>query len=332
MIVKEDIIKLILRHFIMRDRIHTYSTIKNQTIVSACLRLDRRIQQKYILEGYKQAINCISSLQNGNLISGSADAIIRIWSFNGYYCLTELKGHYNSITALLTIPNFYFASGSKDCNIRIWTYKYNTYHTKNILRDHDGIVTCLLYLDNGYLVSASSDKTIRVWNTNEQYKCIKTVSFHYRSINDLILLRNEKFASASDDWTIKVWNANNFEYIMTIKAHKKVTCMLPLRDGNLAAGCGNDIKLWEGNKNFMCFKVLRGYSGLVRALVLLANDNIVSAASNVINIWTSRNEYSLIRSFKAHDNIIQSLYLLENDDFVSCSNDEMIKVWGIDEN
>jgi WD40 repeat protein len=334
MFVQGDILKSILNHLIWRDRIHFCNKVKNKLLISACLRLEIKLTHKYTLEGHEAGINCLLAYTNGKLISGSNDAILRIWGGVGYICLKELRGHKYSIRSLISIPNFDFASGSEDRAIRVWSIRYSDqYYCKYTLEGHNDTITSLLFLSsNLYLISGSSDQSIRIWDSMSQYKCIKIILFHNDTISCLISVNNDLFASASYDKTLKLWNAHNYQYVDTIKAHKMgITCLLRIKDGCFATGSGDKtIKIWDGHGSaYKCIKTLKGHKDGVTSMVILPDGCLLSAASNVIRMWDCKCDFKLVNEVIAHGDIIWSIVLLNNDDIATCSKDTLIKIWGI---
>ncbi len=73
-------------------------------------------------------------LENGNIVSGSSDSVIRIWNFKNGVCIYKLKGHLNKINSLLSLQNGFIASGSSDAMIRIW--EISTGKCVKILKGH----------------------------------------------------------------------------------------------------------------------------------------------------------------------------------------------------
>jgi platelet-activating factor acetylhydrolase IB subunit alpha len=57
-----------------------------------------------------------------------------------------------------------------------------------------------------FLVSCSADLTIKVWDTNNDYKCIRTLYGHDHSVSSVAVIpTTDIIVSASRDKTIKLW-------------------------------------------------------------------------------------------------------------------------------
>lgn len=56
------------------------------------------------------------------------------------------------------------------------------------------------------IVSCSADLTIKVWDTNNDYKCIRTLYGHDHSVSSVAVIpTTDLIVSASRDKTIKLW-------------------------------------------------------------------------------------------------------------------------------
>ena len=56
------------------------------------------------------------------------------------------------------------------------------------------------------VVSCSADLTIKVWDTNNDYKCIRTLYGHDHNISSVTMIPStDIIASSSSDKTIKLW-------------------------------------------------------------------------------------------------------------------------------
>ena len=73
---------------------------------------------KRTITGHKGDVLALVGHSNGNIISGSVDKTIKIWSSNGQL-LNKLTGHSNWVLSLAVLANGDIASGSKHL---IWPY------------------------------------------------------------------------------------------------------------------------------------------------------------------------------------------------------------------
>ena len=99
-------------------------------------------------------------LQNGDLVSGSADTTIKIWNTEGETVKRTLTGHTEYVFALKILNNGDLASGSGDGTIKVWDVETGIIK-KNLKVDSK--INSFELLENGNLVSAS-EKSIIIWD------------------------------------------------------------------------------------------------------------------------------------------------------------------------
>ena len=80
-----------------------------------------------MLKGHTGSAFALVVLQNGDLVSGSWDETIRVWSSGTYEYKRVLKGYNSSVWSLGVLPNGDLASGSYDNKIRVWNVDTGEY-------------------------------------------------------------------------------------------------------------------------------------------------------------------------------------------------------------
>jgi WD40 repeat protein len=80
---------------------------------------------KRTLHGHTLAVHSLTTLQNGDLVSGSGDRTIKIWNPNNGKLKRTLNGLTHGVRALATLQDGYLLSGSSifeanSCQIKIW--------------------------------------------------------------------------------------------------------------------------------------------------------------------------------------------------------------------
>ena len=120
--------------------------------------------------GHTHAIWAIGFLNaTNNIISGSADQTIKIWSLQEFAFISLLTGHKGSVNDLkfqINNPK-YLASASSDQTVRIWDVVSQKSISTNLIGNND--VLSIAYMNNGDLVSSSGDKTIKIWSSDLFY-------------------------------------------------------------------------------------------------------------------------------------------------------------------
>jgi WD40 repeat protein len=205
-----------------------------------------------ILEGHKSSISNLTQLADGSLASGSDDDTIKIWnlkdSFMSWFdpCLLTLKVG-SSISSLTQLRDENLASGGSE--IKIWNLKEGLTSwfvdpCLLTLEGHTYSVSSLKQLADGSLASGSKNE-IKIWDLNAG-KCTQTLTGHNNDhIITLEQLANSTLASGSEN-AIKIWDLKSGKCIQDLPVYDKVLTLLPLANGNLAAGFKKGtIKIWE---------------------------------------------------------------------------------------
>jgi WD40 repeat protein len=208
-----------------------------------------------ILRGHRTLIKCLIWLPNhAQIISGSMDAQIKVWSKNE--CIRTLHGHSSAIECLLYVDRTIeevLISSSLDCLIKVWNVSEGV--CLRTLESHLFWVKHLLYLPDveHRLVSSSEDDTIKIWNLNTGV-CLSTLNQHSDAISCIIAIKPSMshpttcLVSGSSDCCIKVWNAETCECVRTLMGHTNViSCLLFISKRNqlVSGSWDRRVKVWD---------------------------------------------------------------------------------------
>ena len=284
---------------------------------------DREVFQS---DGHRGAINCILSLDNGYIASGSNDSTIKIWDPNTGECIQTLEGHSGPVKCLAILPDGKLVSGSYDKTIKIWDPKSGEC-TKTLVEHHEGI-QCLAVLDNDRLVSCFdglSGNLIRIWNIKSD-KC-KILEGHSDPVKCIAVLPDGRIVSGSWDKTIKIWDPNSEKCTKTLKGHSEgIYCLVVLNNDQLvSASDDHTIRIWDTN-NDEC-KIFDGHFDQFDDLALLNKYRLVSSSFNgAIHIWDV-NTGKCIMSLGKHSDMVCCIAILANGYIVSGHQDKTIRLW-----
>ena len=233
------------------------------------------------LEGHAEAINCIEVLENGQLVSGSADRSLKVWNPSDGVCLKTIV-FTESLFSLKALSGNRVACGS-EMQIQIWNMNDET--CIRTLEGHTGPILCQIVLPDETLASSSVDKTIKLWNLSNGM-CVKTLCGHTEMVSSLLLLKNGHLASGSDDTTIKIWNVDSGECIRTLHGHTNTVWGLESTEIHELISCSVDklIKIWNTTSG-ECIRTLTGHDDGVFRLKVFANDTLFSSSVEIIKIW-----------------------------------------------
>jgi phospholipase A-2-activating protein len=117
-----------------------------------------------VLRGHESAVWAVLSLMNGDILTGSADKMIKMWR-NGL-CYNTLKAHTDCVRGLKEIPNrdCFFSCGN-DAQILCWSLKGELMYT---LSGHHSFIYSLTVLNTDEIASGSEDRSVRIWKGMER--------------------------------------------------------------------------------------------------------------------------------------------------------------------
>lgn len=163
-----------------------------------------------VLTGHTQGVRALETMKNGDIISGSMDQTIRIWSveevtWRDFEDDSPVYHEYDSIRK--NSPHKLEDIFKSDFRLQtIIKYDHVGFKPQNVLKGHEGPVFCLRLLPNERLVSGSGDHTLRIWNVVKG-SCLNTLESHSRDIKCIEIIPQKHFLlSGGNDLTIKMWD------------------------------------------------------------------------------------------------------------------------------
>eukprot|EP00041_Stephanoeca_diplocostata_P013989 m.251346 g.251346 ORF g.251346 m.251346 type:complete len:475 (+) comp19536_c0_seq15:127-1551(+) len=209
------------------------------------------------LSGHDGPVNCLATLHDGRLASGSDDATVKIWcAHDGRLDATLSDARTTAVYCITQLGDADVIACGTDNNICIW--RIAAQQLLKMVCGHTSYVWACLFV-NDALVSASADKTIRFWNVDETSyafgESTAILTDHRDSVYALCVFPDgQRLASGSADTSILVWK--------------------PLAQKNCKIG------------TYTQAKCLRGHSKLVYSLVAVGPEFLASASHDwSVRIW-----------------------------------------------
>jgi WD40 repeat protein len=192
------------------------------------------------LSGHTGTIWCLLQMENKNVLSGSSDKTIKMWSTNNFNCLVTINES-DVIRSLCELDNGDVVSSTG----KIWDFKVKNPKNISTLSGDTESIRCLAKLKNGDLISCSSDKKLKVWDMKKKKN--STLEGHTDSVRCLIVLKTGEVLSGSRDNTLKLWNIKSKKCIDTLTGHSDwVSCVIELKTGEVISGSeDHSIKIWK---------------------------------------------------------------------------------------
>jgi WD40 repeat protein len=225
--------------------------------------------------GHTDEIWCVAVLPDGNIISGSEDARLKIWNPETGECYKTFIGHTDGVNCVAVLPDGDIVSGSHDNTLKTWNP--GTGKCEITFTGHSDSVTCIGVLPDKRIVSGSLDATLKIWNY-QTGKCEITFTGHTgtpnpksfgfgvalsqesemkvplgylnasdRTIECVAVLPDERIVCGYWDNTLKIWNHQTGECDIILKGHNCwINCVAVLPDGRIVSG-SNDraLKIWS---------------------------------------------------------------------------------------
>ena len=127
------------------------------------------------------------------------------------------------------------------------------------------------------------------------FKKTKTLSYHKKCVNYLLLLKDNRLASVSDDNNLIVYNLTKNEIELQIEIHSSPVKYITQFDDGIIATTSLDksIKLFTINENneIKTIQSLYGHSGPVYKIIKLTNNYFASCGEDQnIKLWNKEND------------------------------------------
>lgn len=240
--------------------------------------------------GHTEPVWSVGLSPDGKLvISGSADATVKIQNLKSGDWQATIRGHSDSVYyAVMLADGSHVLSASYDGTLRLWDLESE--ECVHSFRGHKSSVNSVaLTPDQNYAVSASSDGTLKLWNLRTR-KCVLTIKESIENFFAVALTPDGKRAlTGSDDPSLKLWNLETGTRVAKLKGHvAEVNAVVITADGARALSASEDatLKLWDLEAE-KCLATLEGHQDSVHSVALSPNNRIAASASNdgTIKIW-----------------------------------------------
>ncbi len=241
-----------------------------------------------------------NTFQGLRLISGSHDAVLKIWDLNRGLCLQTLTEHQGIIFSVQVHPHGdRFATASFDHSVKLWDVATGTcLHT---LVGHTAEVTGVSFSADGQLLASSSyDRTIRLWDVITG-QCVQVLQGHRNHVWAIALIHNKAsesqavpqlLISVSWDQTVRFWQINrltassqclktiqgSYIGVRSIAFHPQGHCLA-------SAGVGDEIRLW--NDTGQSFKHFQGHKSGIQKIAFHPQGKWIASGgfTGEVRIW-----------------------------------------------
>ncbi|MGK7938993.1 MAG: caspase family protein [Crocosphaera sp.] len=273
----------------------------------------------HTLEAHQSPVRTLAITSEGNIVSGSEDGTMKIWSEQGKL-LHTLEAHQSPVLTLAITPEGNIVSGSWDNRVKIWSEQGKLLHT---LEAHQDSIYTLAITPEGNIVSGSEDGTVKIWS--EQGKLLHTLEGHQDAVRTLAITSEGNIVSGSQDNTVKIWSPPG-KLLHTLEAHQSAVLTLAITpSGNIVSGSAdNTVKIWNDQGKLL--HTLEAHQDSVTTLAITSEGNIVSGSwDNRVKIWSEQGK--LLHTLEGHQESVTTLAITSEGNIVSGSDDNTVKIW-----
>jgi len=269
-----------------------------------------------VLRGHKNYISCFDYYRN-NVVSGSADSTINIWSTNKLKPIHTLTGHSGIINAI-QFNEVRVVSGATDARVKIWdTSSGQTTHTMN----QGGAVNCLQF-NESRIVSGGYDREVKVWDVRSGTLSL-SLQGHIQGVQRLDLTGNRVIST--DGSSMRVYDVRTGACLKNLTGGT-VTCFKPVGSRDVVTG-GSDgtVRIWDIAAG-TCTHAFAGNRGQSITGIECDGAMIVTGSSdNTIKVFDFQRKRHVV-TLKDHTAAINAIQY-DGHRIVSAGADNCLKVW-----
>jgi WD40 repeat protein len=154
-----------------------------------------------------------------NILSGSLDSTLKLWSVNSGSLINSYLGHNGAVNDVCISHNgIYALSGSNDKTIKVWDIK--TRKTLMTFYGHLGAVNSVFFsMDDRYVISGSDDKKLILWDVKTG-KQIREFLGHTDKVDKVSFSPRGKLIASfsSNENRIRIWDVHSGKEIVSLIA------------------------------------------------------------------------------------------------------------------
>ena len=299
-----------------------------------------------LVQGHTGGLSSIAIDDQGlNLVTGSSDGTLRLWSRLSFQAKTLLAGHEDVITSLgFSANGDVIATASKDASIRLWDSA--TAETIQVLRGHDKFATCLAFSPNGeWLASGTGERSkvdpktgartklkseIRLWDA-KQGEFFSAFQHHSKYLTDMAFSPDSRFlAVASGDNTCSVWNVEEDSLVATLALDGTFANALVWNSAGtriLTGASDGRVQEWDPFRSEAPLKTHELGAGVLDLCYGVDDTQfIVGCLDSSVQIWTLGGQ--LRRKLESHQYGVRSVDLApDGKRLVTRSHDGSMTIW-----
>jgi small GTP-binding protein len=258
---------------------------------STSLTEPENVWQPDTLKGSGSYMWSVAVTSNGRrAVSGSGDALVRVWDLDNGECVATLRGHTARVLSVCVSPDGRKAiSGSGDSTLRLWNLDTGT--CEAIRRLGSGEIKGIAATqDFRFALSCSDDHKLQLWDLERVERIQRAGSLKGGGGFDVALNANgDRAVSGSSTSSVQVWNALTGRRLVTLNGHNdQVKTVAISASGNLAVSGSDDrtLRVWDLTAD-RCVAILEGHTAAINKVAVTPDGSRVVSCSkdNTVRLW-----------------------------------------------
>ena len=287
------------------------------------------------LEGHFDKVSAVKFSPDGKYtLTGSDDAVIRLWDTKTGVLVRIFSGHTDEITYLSFSPDGKsIASASVDGTARVWDIA--TARTVYVVEGYDAEVQNVAFSPNGQFILTTTDKGgAKIWDADTG-KFVMEIGRGRIGLGAVFSPDGKYILSgdSGDSYAARLWDVSTGQDVQTFMGHSSwVYSAAFSSDGKFAVtgSLDNTAILWNINtgEEILTF---RGHSNSVR-VVAFSPDNkyiLTGSGDRTIRLWNAETGQE-IHSWRAHlQRVLSADFSPDGRYFITGSSDGTTKIWDV---
>ncbi|KAG5637284.1 hypothetical protein H0H81_005079 [Sphagnurus paluster] len=290
-------------------------------------------QTEHVMQNGSDIYSVAFSQDGSQVVSGSADQIVRIWNVTTGKAEAELMGHTDSVRSVAFSQNgSQVASASDDKTVIIWNVATGKIEAE--LKGHTNSVRSVAFSQDGsQVVSGSGDQTVRIWNVKTG-KVEAELKGHTDWVRSVAFSQDgSQVVSGSHDKTVIIWNVKTGRVEAELKGHTGFVVSVAFsQDASQVVSGSHDrtVRIWNVRTGRIEAE-LKDHTSLVISVAFSQDGSQVVSGSedHTVIIWnaiTAKVEAEL----KGHTSLVLSIAFSQDvSQVVSGSEDQTVRIWNV---
>ena len=195
-------------------------------------------QDSKALDGHTAPVRDVLFSRDGNqIVSGSDDNTVRLWSLETLKDEKTFRGHNGSVRSLvLADDDSVILTASKDNRIRQWSIdqyaEVRVLHS-HVLDEHRAeVLSARFSKDGSKIVTASKDRSALTWDSKTGSRLAQFAEGHQFLTSSAVVFPNGKWiATAAADNTVRVWDLDSATELFSLEPTGRAAAMSVSPDG-----------------------------------------------------------------------------------------------------